>query len=74
MGFTQQFGTMGWIGLISPTMLIGCFYFTLVYFQYLKNGDERLIKQSRLAAVVCLTLAFLIPIFYNFYLINEMMQ
>ena len=71
MEFTSQFGMMG---LISPIMFIGCFYFTLMYFQHLKNGDERLIKQSRLAAVVCLAIALLVPAIYNFYLINEMMQ
>ena len=71
MEFTSQFGVMG---LISPIMFIGCFYFTLMYFQHLKNGDERLIKQSRLAAVVCLAIALLVPAIYNFYLINEMMQ
>ena len=71
MEFTSQFGVMG---LISPIMFIGCFYFTLMYFQHLKNGDERLIKQSCLAAVVCLAIALLVPAIYNFYLINEMMQ
>ena len=71
MEFTRQFGAMG---LISPIMFIGCFYFTLMYFQHLKSGDERLIKQSRLAAVVCLAIALLVPAAYNIYLLNEMMQ
>ncbi|BCB03978.1 hypothetical protein [Bacillus sp. KH172YL63] len=50
-----------WQGLFSLLALIFCFYFTLTFFQYVKNGDERLANQSKLAAVLSFALSLLIP-------------
>ncbi|GGB62263.1 hypothetical protein GCM10007199_30230 [Fictibacillus barbaricus] len=51
-----------WVVMLSLILIILCFYFTLTFFHYLKLGDERMIKQSKLAAVICLALSFLIPV------------
>lgn len=74
MGATGQFNMMGWLGLISPVMLVACLYFVLMYFQHLKNEEERLIKQTRLAAIICLAIALLVPAIYSFYMLNQMMR
>lgn len=63
-----------WAGLICAILVIFCFYFTLTFFEYLRKGDERLIKQSKISAVICLALAVAIPLFFNFYIYNEMMR
>lgn len=71
----KTFGnTFNWISIISTLFIPLCFYFTLTFFQHLKKDDERLIKQTKLAAVICLALALLVPAFYNLYMINQMMK
>ena len=74
MEYTSQFNAMSWIGFIPPIMFVGCLYFSLMYFQHLKNGEERKIKQSRIAAVICLAVALLVPALFNFYILKQMMQ
>ncbi|MCM3584853.1 hypothetical protein M3182_03720 [Mesobacillus maritimus] len=67
-------GSIGiWIGIFSALLLAACLYFTLTYFEHLKQGDERLIKQSKLFAVISLFLALGVPGFYQLYLFNQMM-
>jgi len=66
-------GGANWINILAMVFIVVCFYCTLMYFQYLKEGDDRLIKQSRLAAVICLAIALLVPAFYNFYIFMKMM-
>ena len=68
------FGSANWINILAMIFLVLCFYFTLMYFQYLKENDDRLIKQSRLVAVICLAIALLVPAFYNFYIFTKMME
>ena len=63
-----------WTNLFSPIMIILCFYFTLHFFHQLKSGDERTIKHSKLAAVICLAIALLVPAIYNLYLMNKFME
>ncbi|MFL0366233.1 hypothetical protein ACH0BF_24965 [Pseudobacillus sp. 179-B 2D1 NHS] len=67
-------GTGNWLSIISTLLILLCFYFSLTFFQHLKLGDERLIKQSKLAAVFCLALSLLIPALYSLYVYNEMMK
>lgn len=57
---------IGWPGIISVVLIIFCFYFTLTFFESLHKDDERITKQSKLAAVICLGLALIIPAFYRF--------
>lgn len=66
-------GNANWINILAMVFIVLCFYCTLVYFQYLKEGDDRLIKQSRLVAAICLAIALLVPAFYNFYVFTNMM-
>ncbi len=66
--------TGNWVNIVASLIIVLCFYFTLTFFQHLKEGDERLIKQSKAAAVICLALALLIPIIYNFYFVSKMMN
>ena len=68
------FSSANWINILVMIFLVLCFYFTLMYFQYLKENDDRLIKQSRLVAVICLAIALLVPAFYNFYIFTKMME
>ncbi len=67
-------GTGNWLGILSLILIVLCFYFSLSFFQYLKLGDERLIKQSKLVAVFCLALSLLIPAIFNFYVYYQMMK
>lgn len=51
-----------------------CFYFTLTFFQHLKTGDERLIRQSKVAAVICFLLCLLFPSIFSLYNYAAMMK
>jgi hypothetical protein len=66
--------TGNWLGILSMILIVLCLYFSLTFFQHLKSGDDRLIKQSKLAAVFCLALGLLIPALYSLYIYNEMMK
>ncbi|MEI5909096.1 hypothetical protein WAK64_18765 [Bacillus spongiae] len=65
MDDTTLISAGNWIGVLSIILLVLCFYFSLTFFQYLKLGDERTIKQSKLAAVSFLALGLLIPALYS---------
>lgn len=52
-----------WLGILSTILIVLGFYFALTLIQYLKLGDERIIKQSKFAAVFCLATGLLIPAF-----------
>ena len=67
-------GAANWIDILSRIFIILCLYCVLTFFQHLKNNDERLIKQSKLAAVFCLAVALLVPAFYGLYIYSEMMR
>jgi cell division protein FtsW (lipid II flippase) len=58
--------SMGWMGILSVVFLIFCFYFTLTFIENIKKDDERVAKQSKLAAILCLAVALLIPAYYIF--------
>ncbi|SET71346.1 hypothetical protein SAMN05216389_12243 [Oceanobacillus limi] len=53
------------IGIISIVLIICCFYYTLTFIENLKGDDERVAKQSKVAAIVCLSLALIIPFVYH---------
>jgi uncharacterized protein YacL len=74
MNNLSMMGAGNWLGILSTIMFILSFYFSLTFFHYLKIGDQRIIKQSKLAAVACLAIGLLIPAFYSFYLFNSMMK
>ncbi|MFJ7744560.1 hypothetical protein [Peribacillus sp. NPDC097295] len=67
-------GAGNWLGILSTILFILSFYFTLTFFQSLKSGNERIIRQYKLAAVFSLALGLIIPAIYNLYMINKMMQ
>lgn len=67
-------GTGNWLGIISTVLLIIGIYFTFNFFENLKSGDDRLRKQSKVAALVCFSIALLIPAFYSLYVNYEMMK
>jgi hypothetical protein len=58
--------TASWLGIISIVFIIFCFYFTLSFIENLHKGDERITRQSKLAAIICLGFALLIPVLFNF--------
>jgi hypothetical protein len=57
-----------WIDILSPILIILCFYFTLTFFESLRNNDSRIAKQSKLVATLCIAFALLIPAIYKLYL------
>ena len=67
-------GAGNWIGMLSTILIIICFYFTLTFFQHLRLNDERVVKQSKLAAVICLAIGLMLPVLYGFYMYNQMMR
>ena len=67
-------GTGNWIGILNAALIVLSFYFTLTFFEHLRKGDERLTKQSKITATICIALALMIPVFYNLYIYNEMMK
>ena len=73
MEYLNVVGSANWMNIVAMIFLVLCFYFTLMYFQYLREADERLIKQTRLVAVICLAIALLAPAFYNFYMLDKML-
>ena len=63
-----------WIGLFSMLFIVTCLYFSLTYFDHLKKENEQLIKQSKFFAVISLLLALTIPLIYQLYIFNQMMN
>lgn len=75
MNQIASMGSIGiWIGILSVILLGFCLYFTLSYFEHLKYGDDRLMNQTKLGAVLTLVLALLIPAFYQLLIFNQMMN
>ncbi|WP_313893095.1 hypothetical protein [Psychrobacillus sp.] len=60
-----EMGVIHWIGILSTLLMILCFYFTLTFFENLRKNDERITKQSKIAAIICFALALIIPSIYN---------
>lgn len=54
MSNLEILNTGNWLGLLTPILMIACFYFTLTFFDALRKGDERVTKQSKLAATICI--------------------
>ncbi|MFS0636966.1 hypothetical protein AB1K84_13785 [Mesobacillus foraminis] len=71
---TALMGTGNWLGILSAILMVLCFYFFLTFLQHLKAGEQRLIRQSKIAAVLCLAVSVLVPLLYNLYLYSEMMK
>jgi hypothetical protein len=52
------------MSIILILLIVLCFYFTLTFFGSLRKGDERIIKQSKFAAIICMAIALIIGIIY----------
>ena len=66
-GKMPNLGLLGeeiWVGILFTLLIVLCFYFTLTFFEYLRKDDERVIKQSKIASIICITLALIILIIY----------
>ncbi|WP_442600085.1 hypothetical protein [Neobacillus sp. D3-1R] len=74
MSTSGMLGVGNWIGILTTCLIILCFYFTLTFFEQLRKGEERIIKQSKIAATICFTLAFIIPAIYKYYIYQQMMK
>ena len=57
--------TEDWLGILSTILIVLGFYFVLTFIQYLKLGDERIIKQTKFAAVSCLAIGLLLPTLFG---------
>ncbi|GEL77402.1 hypothetical protein TMU01_16370 [Tenuibacillus multivorans] len=55
---------MNIVVIVSVLLTILCFYYTLTFIENLQKGDERVTNQSKMAAIICFALAFIIPAFY----------
>ena len=51
-----------WISIVSVSLILFCYYFTLTFIESLHNGEKRITKQSKIAAIICLALALFILI------------
>ncbi|WP_082232787.1 hypothetical protein [Halobacillus massiliensis] len=52
-----------WLNIFTVGFVILCFYFTLTFIENVHNrGEERITKQSKAAAIICLVIALFIPI------------
>lgn len=51
---------VSWVGIVSIVLIIFCFHFTLTFIENVHKGDERITKQSKLAAIIFLGLALFI--------------
>lgn len=51
---------------ISSVFIVLSLYFTLSFIEGLKKSEERVTKQSKAAAIICLGLALFIPILASF--------
>ncbi|WP_050182290.1 hypothetical protein [Domibacillus robiginosus] len=51
-------------GMLFTALIVLCCYFTLTFFEYLRKDDERIIKQSKIGAVICIALALIIAIIF----------
>lgn len=69
-----MFGAASWMGIVSALLFAASFYFALTFFEELKRDERRLQKQAKIAAVLCLAGALLLPAVYQMYVINEMMR
>ncbi|MFC4713665.1 hypothetical protein [Planococcus dechangensis] len=69
-----MFGAGSWLGIVSALLFAASLYFALTFFEQLKTGEHRLLKQAKIAAVLCLAGALLLPAIYQMYFINEMMR
>lgn len=74
MSNVGMFGMGSWIGIVSALLFVASFYFALTFFEQLKSEDERVRKQSKIAALICLAVALLLPAVYQLYFVNEMMR
>ena len=52
------------MSIILILLIVLCFYFILTFFESLRKGDERIIKQSKFAAIICMAIALIIGIIY----------
>ncbi|GAB4073164.1 hypothetical protein GCM10028778_07550 [Barrientosiimonas marina] len=57
---------VGWIAIISVLLTISSFYFTLSFIESLHKKDERITKQSKAAAIICLGIALILPVIFIF--------
>ncbi|VDH01118.1 Uncharacterised protein [Lysinibacillus sphaericus] len=67
-----MFGAANWLNILSAVFVISCLYFILSFFQHLKMDNQRLAQQSKIAAVVSLAIALLIPAIYGIYVYSKM--
>ncbi|MDC3418426.1 hypothetical protein [Aquibacillus salsiterrae] len=56
--------SLGWVGFISISLIILCFFYTLSFIENLQEGDKRIAVQSKIVAIVCLGLSLFIPFIF----------
>ena len=52
------------LSIILILFIVLCFYFTVTFFEALCKGDQRIIKQSKFAAIICMAIALIIGVIY----------
>ena len=55
-----------WVGIVSIVFHILTLYFVLSFIENLHKDDERIAKQSKIVAMICLIIALLFPALYSF--------
>lgn len=54
-----------WVVILLTLLMVLGFYFTLTFFENLHKNDERITKQSKTAAIICVTIALFIFFLYS---------
>ncbi|WP_200411908.1 hypothetical protein [Virgibacillus salexigens] len=57
----------GWIEVISVLLITFSLYFALSFIESLHKNDERVTKQSKFGAIICLGIALLLPVMFNLF-------
>lgn len=54
------------IGLIVVVSFILTFYFTLTFFESLSKSQDRIVRQSKMAAIICFGIAIVLTTIIGF--------
>ncbi|ODG93718.1 hypothetical protein BED47_00675 [Gottfriedia luciferensis] len=55
------------VALLEPFLLTLCFNYSLNFFQSLHKSDDHLANKNKIAATICLSLFFFLPVVFFIY-------
>lgn len=63
----NQFNPFILLSVITPLFFVLCLYFTLTFFQHLKSGDARRMKQAKIGTITSLAIGLFLPTLINLF-------